>query len=1019
MKKYYVLILLMVVLNLYAYNPAFVRQPAISPDGSTVCFTYMSDLWIVDFAGGEAKRITVTGSEESNPSYSPCGEFIAFNTDRNGVNQIFVVPSEGGQAQLVSDENLFVRDWFADGESLLAVGTEIGSRRVSMFRVPIQQQRPVMITEIGGHFCHLSKNNDKIIFSRKGYPYRPAYKGSMAGELWEYDLNKKEYTQLSFSTYTDRYPLYSHVNDHIYYAGSDEKRFQLYRAEDYNFDEPIQVSNFNAWSVRNPDIARENDRIAFELFDKIWTYDPEDNELKQLEIKIRQDFLSSKDIREKAAKAGDVFAVSPDGKLIAFTYKYDLFAIPEKGGRVRQLTFDQSGVTNLEIMDDNRTIYFVKHHGGKPQLFRTNIIDLEIECVDALEDKYINYMYKVKDKLMIHYETNDNRMNVGIFDCEKDKFNQIAEGYPIWSRFLAYSEDLNDLFFVIGNHLTWSRQLYHYDRKKDLATPLFSSDQYIGNLYLGKDNHSLFLNHGNEIYRMDLLPLGDFEAEVDHWEEILADEKKSKNNDEKNEFAISHELIDQRLEPLVSSPGFNRVIYVESDSTLYYLNDHNSVRSIRKIDYHGKNDEKIVSTPHQFESFVYNEQNAKLYFSDGENLHSLDLGRKRIEPIQLEFDYKYNEHDLNRSVFEQVWMEFGRGFYDPDMHGVDWDASFERFYPYLDQVYTPGDLKYLIDEMVGEVNASHTGFYHRRDRDAQSLSPAYVGATFKRDDLLEDGIELKEVFRNSTLSQKYGVSNGDILVEVDGKKINADTELGGLFLDKVGEKIEMTILTENGFVDCELKGLSAREQYQLRYDNWVHRRREIVDHLSNETIGYVHIPHMNRRSYNDFITEVFARYFDREALIIDIRDNGGGYIHDMLLDVLKQEYNALVTRRHYARDFVPSPRLVWDRPLALIINEYSYSDAEIFPALFKQAELGPVIGMPTSGSVIGTGSVRFMDGSSMRMPSTGWFTLEGENMEGTGAYPDIMVDMSPEEMIADDDVQLKTAVEEILKELAN
>jgi C-terminal processing protease CtpA/Prc/tricorn protease-like protein len=1019
MKKYYVLILLLVVVNLYAYKPAFVRQPAISPAGTTVCFTYMSDLWIVDFTGGEAKRITVTDAEESNPSYSPCGEYIAFNSDRNGVNQIFVVPSEGGQARLVSEENLFVRDWFADGESLLAVGTEIGTRKVSMFRVPIQQQRPVMITEIGGHFCHLSKDNNKIIFSRKGYPYRPAYKGSMAGELWEYDLEKKEYTQLTFNTFTDRYPLYSHVNDYIYYAGSDKLRFQLYRAEDYKFEEPTQLTDFDTWSLRNPDIARMNDRIAFELFDKIWTYDPEGDKLKELEIEIKQDFLSSKDIREKAAKASEVFAISPDGKLIVFSYKYDLFAIPEKGGKVKQLTFDQAGIEHVEIVN-NQSIYFVKHHEGKPQLFKTKITDLNnIEQIDVLKDKYINYLYKAEDKLMIHYELDEERMNVGILDCEKNSFKQIAEGYPIWSRFLAYSEDLNDLFFVIGNHVTWSRELYHYDVKKDVATPLFSSDKYIGNLYLGKDNQSLFLNHGNEIYRMDLLPIGDFDAEVDHWEEILADETKSKDTDVKKEFAISHEMIDQRLKPLVTSPGFNRVIHVESDSTLYYLNDHNSVRSIRKIDYHAKNDEEIISTSHQLESFVYNEKNDKLYYSDGQNLHVLDMNRKKIEPLQLEFDYEYNEHELNRSVFEQVWLEFGRGFYDPEMHGVDWDASFQRFSSFLDQVYTPNDLKYIIDEMIGEVNASHTGFYPRRDRDAQSLSAAYIGVLFDRNKLLDEGIELKEIYRNSTLAQKYGISSGDILVEVDGKKITPNTELGSLFLDKEGEKIELNILTESGFVDCEVKGLSAREQYRLHYDNWVSRRREIVDQLSNERIGYVHIPSMNRSSYNEFITEVFARCFDREALIIDIRDNGGGYIHDLLLDVLKQEYNALTTRRHYARDFVPSPRLVWDRPLALIINENSFSDAEIFPMLFKQAELGPVIGMPTSGSVIGTGSVRFMDGSSMRMPSTGWFTLKGENMEGTGAHPDIMVDLSPQEMIADDDVQLKRAVEEILKELAN
>ncbi|MDZ4181561.1 MAG: DPP IV N-terminal domain-containing protein, partial [Candidatus Cloacimonadaceae bacterium] len=284
-------VLLITSLSLFAMEPVFARDPAISADGSEVCFVYDDDLWIVSFKGGNARRLTFTEGAEWGPAWSPDGSFIAFNSNREGSTYPYIMPAAGGEARVIIRETYSISDWFKDSQHLLGVrhNPRFGS---SFYKIPIDGSRPVLLAEIGDRFASLSPDNTKIIFNRYGDPFREAYRGSLNGELWQIDLDTKIYSQLTNTDFTERYPKHSHINDAVYYCASDGERFQLYRSNGMNFSRPLKLTNFPQWSARDINIARKSDRIVFELFDEIWKYDPTrllGEKVTKLEIHIPED----------------------------------------------------------------------------------------------------------------------------------------------------------------------------------------------------------------------------------------------------------------------------------------------------------------------------------------------------------------------------------------------------------------------------------------------------------------------------------------------------------------------------------------------------------------------------------------------------------------------------------------------------------------------------------------------------------------------------------------------------------
>ncbi len=1021
-------LILLLIVNLTAYEPHFMIDPAISPDGNTVCFSYMGDLWTVPFEGGTAKRLTATEGADASPAYSPDGRWIAYYSNFEGFPGTYIMPAEGGLAKLVATQFSWVVDWFSDSKSILVVRS-VPKQGWANYRVYLDGSRPVEIGGIGNVQSAISKDDKKIIYCQHGEPFREKYRGSINGELWQLDLDTDTYTKLTDTELTERYPAISRQTDDVYFCYSDGEIFQIFKAPMNELSQREQLTHFDTWSARDLMIARDNDRIVYEYFDRIGSYDPATGEAKAIPIEIKEQFHDDFNVHKDVKNRFDEFAVSPDGKLIAFRGYYDLFAMPEKGGEVMQLTHDQAGIDDIVIMNDGTTIYFTSFVKGAPQLFRTSVkTPGEIELVKWSKGKAVDQVeWLPTNQLLVFFSKDEVRSQIAIADSNASKFTTIYDK-TVEPQF-ALSPDERYLLFPTKVEGIWDWVLHMYDLEKKQDYELFQSGSYLYGFNWGLDGKTVFFTKDSNISRLDLVPKDDYYKEDDNWKAILEPEeessKKNKDDDEDDEKEADEEIVIEfdlnnmrdRIKTIVSRDGENFIVRVDSDSTFYYFNSYDEELTLRKTDYKGKDDKSIHTFESEVNDFNYNKANDVYYLRQDKKLSKFDIKSKKSTPIDNNYKYSWNRHELNRTVFERVWYEFGQGFYDPKMHGVDWNHEFELYAPYVDDALTPDMLSSIVDEMIGDVNASHTGFYPRKDNTFKVMEPATLGLVLDYKDPLKRGIRIDRVFYQGKLYEPFGIRKGDILLSIDGVEIDRDTDIDKLLMDKVGEKIKLMFDTDDGEKEAIIKGLSYWQEYHLAQAQWVEDRRRTTEELTDGRVAYIHVPAMNWRTYQKFMDDLFTQNYDKQALVLDFRGNGGGNTHDSMIEALTRKAYAQSYSRYYGAKQHPAPHNLWEKPIILLIDEGSFSDGEIFPFLFKHLKLGKIVGMPTSGSVIGTGHITFMDGSSMRMPSNGWFSIDGQNMEGNGVQPDIKVEMTPEQIIQDDDVQLKRAIEEILKEI--
>lgn len=1040
-----VILLSLLSINLYSFEPHFIKDPAISPDGERICFSYKSDLWIVPFMGGKAKRITNSLGDDSNPIFSNNGGFIAYNSNKEGYNATLIIASDGGLSKEVTKDSYTVVDWFKDDESLLVTNRKYRTR-TGFYKINVDNKEVTDLNISGDSYSSLSDDNEKIVFNWLGYHDREAYKGSQNGELWEYNFKRDDYKKLTNTIVTERYPVYSHIGEKnsVYYAGSDGKVFQLFKAVENDFTNPKQLTDFKHWSVRDISIAKKNDRLVFEKFDELWSYNPKGDIISKVEVDVLEDFsLNPQRFAKGSNNNIKSFSVSDNGKLLAFIYKFDLFVVPIKGGEVFQITDDQPGILDLVIANDNKTIFYTAmDKRGNSLLYKTNVKDLEKnEKMSWSDGKYIEELNKNSGGFVtISYSIDEERNRLAIMDSSNTEVIEVIKDDVIWSNFET-DKNLRYAFYSTISPERWTRHLMMYDFKTEKSTNIFNHDGTLSGFKLSSDMKTLLFNYRGTIARLDLVEKEDYYLEKDWWEGVLKEEKddKSKKKDKKSkdkdseeekdldkdkkeivEITLTKDNADTRFSEVVSTNGRNRIIDFISDSTFYYVNYNNDQIDLRKSDIFGKNDKSIYKTKEgKFGNLSYNKKTGSLYTLNNKKISKFNIKSKKFKSINFDFNYYYDKEVLYDKTFSQIWTDFGRAFYDENMHGNDWDEMYDRYSKYMQYCTSGEEFQVIISEMIGELNGSHSEFGAHKEKRVKNIYER-TGLGFELDfkNRPDKGIVFEKIYRKSKLSEVFKIVAGDKLLTVNDKEITRNSDIDPLFFNLVGKRIKLEIETKDSVKTVVLKGLSRWEHYGLFYDDWITVRKEKVDKLSNNRIGYLHIRSMNGSSYNKFYQDLFANNFDKEALIIDVRRNGGGNTHDRLIEVLTKKQYAIGTNRLFGPEKLKTPGDVWDKPLILLMNEYSMSDAEIFPMLFREYKLGKIIGVETSGYVIGTYSnIEMLDGSRIRKPFHGWYRKDGTNLEGNGVKPDIEVRQSFKQMLSDEDVQLQRAVEEILKEV--
>lgn len=1060
-----IMAVVLIITPLLAQSPGFAKDPAISADGKEVCFVFADDLWLVPFTGGIARRLTNTEASEWGPIWSPDGKWIAFKSNREGRTYSYIMPSSGGEAKPIIRETYSVVDWFNDGKHLLAIGYsfEYGS---SFFKLPINGERPILLGEIGEYWASLSPDNKKIVFSRYGDAHRESYTGSLNGDLHLFDIETKNYSKLTQTNYTERYPVFSHFSNSVFYAASDGDNFQLVRVDDLNFERVFTTEELPQFSVRDISIARANDRLVFEHFNEIYKYDPtklSGDRIQKLGIDIAQDTWINP-IREHSMKDELVdYAISPDAKLVSFNYKYDNFVVPVKGGIPKPITTDHSGWAKVEFLSDREMVLF-KHNQGKDSLYRAKV-DKEIVPepikwfgADSLSVRDID-----KDQFgnwQIRYADYKNAGRVALADSLFENIRPMNIENLLISN-LAFNKSGSHAAYCTIDDKHFMRELYIYDFRTDTHTKVLSDQYNISNIHWTKDNRSLLFTRARNLYRLDLVPRDEFEYETDPWDEIfnpkpeedslstetepleLEQTDTESDNDEEIEdeedgFVIDIKMseegtdierpveivwegIDKRIFQLYEGEMSNLYpIKILSDSTFLYLDVswfNQKKGSLKKGDVYGKNSKEEASFSAESNSFkLYNDV---LYYLEESALKSYNINSKQRKDISISLDYSYNVNLLNQRVFEQAWGFFNENFYDPNMHGKNWKAMYDEYLPYTALARGIDEIGSIIDEMVGDLNASHTGFTPRSEGESTYKNMAYLGIEFDYSEVMDVGICIRRVYPNTRLSGFYRIKAGDILTHLDDIAITRFTPIDSILVDKVNKPLKFTILSDNVPISGQIMGMDARSARNMWYEYKTERNRRFVEESTAGRIGYIHIPAMSETNYDDFYRLYFKDNHDKEAVILDFRGNVGGRVHDDIISLLIKEPYAYSSRRSYGNLPRVEPRQGIYVPTIVLVDEHSFSDGEIFPIVYRELKLGKVVGFPSSGAVIGTWTVNLLDGSAMRMPGTGWYKVDGTNMEGTGATPDIIVEHSLNDLVSNNDKQLQRAIEEILQEIVN
>lgn len=1041
------------------------RFPDIHRD--RVAFVYAGDIWVAPASGGSAIRLTADPGLELFPKFSPDGQWIAFTGQYDGDEQVYVMPAEGGIPKQLTfypargplaprwGYDNQVNGWTRDGSAILFRSSRgdswdlTDSRLYTVAREGGFPQAVAMPVAGAGAFA---PDGNRIAYS---FPFRDfrswkRHEGGWAQDIYLFDLTDNSSRQLTDHARADRDPLW--IGDLIYFTSDRDGTNNLFSL-DPGSGTITQLTNYDVWDLRWPSTDGAG-QIVYELNGELVVYDVPQNRATPISIEVLtdgvhmrpsrisvsdnvEDFeLSPKGERALLVARGDVFTVpiehgptrnltnstgahdkharwSPDGSQIAFvsdmTGEEELYVIGQEGGASRQLTSGSSAMMYAPVWSNDNSLLAYGDKNG-----RVYVVDVEggdrTEVVDAVQGQVTDYTWSPRGGyLAFTMNHHSGFSSVYVYDLSERRVHQITSEYfndfsPSWGTKGDYLYYLSDRALApqVGS-FEWN---YVVDR-----------ETYVYALALREDVAHPFPPQSDEVT-------------------VAGDEEEDSSGDDSEEASGPIEidfdgLADRVVRVPITADNLGSLTAVEGQLLYvrggpFYYGRASDVRP----------EIKIFSLKDREESTLVENVSGAALSHDGKKILVRQGGAYAL------YDVKANASGSKKSVstagmmvdrvpareweqiFEEVWRRFRDWFYVENMHGYDWEALREQYRPWLDHVAHRSDLNYVISEMIAELTVSHAyisgGDYLQPERpsfallgarlDLDANSGRYQVGRIYRGDNAEDR------YRTPLMEVGVAVSEGDYILAIDGEELRAPDNPYRVLRDRAGHPLTLTVNDRpdlNGARDVEVNPVSS--ELSLKYNDWVTQKRNQVVEATDGRVGYLHLPDMGSNGIREFIKWYYGQ-IRKEGLVVDVRGNGGGNVSQMILNRLARE----LWGTRFSRTFdLPStyPNQVFYGHMVALINETSASDGDIFPARFKKAGLGPLIGKRTWGGVIGiTNHGTLIDGGTVNVPQFGTNDVDGSwILENRGVEPDIEVENTPESVIAGRDLQLERAIAEVMR----
>lgn len=1059
-----------------------VRYPSYS--NGRIAFTYLGDIWTADETGQNIQRLTVNKARDAYPRFSPDGRWIAFSSDRNGNLDVFIIPAGGGTARQLTFHSAddTVLGWAPDGRGVLFASQRGEDFMGVLYIVSVDGGMPWKAGPDMGNQASFSPDGKRIAYNPKGQVYwRKYYRGAYATDVWIEDISTKKFTQLTDFDGLDSWPMWSNNGDIYFVSDRDGKGLTNIWSTSENGGKAERATSFKSGDVRFPSISSDGKVIVFEHDFGIWKLDTGSKKVTPIHLNIDAETQENATETRGFSSEADDYDLAPSSRRIVISTHGEIFTVPVDEGDIRQVTDGPARDRNVSYSPDGKSLAFISDSSGREELYVTSVDSAgeaqKLTDFDALKNGY-NWSPDSKEIALTASDSKLRKINVAtkqVVELDASRYGNIST--PEWSpdgKWLAYSKSdasrTSDIYLIASSGEDKQPHKVTFD-SYDERSPRFAPDGrklfFVRSDSTGSGGGG-FGSTSVQIYSVGLERL---DRDPDDPEERPEAEStpgapgeagegagvpRRPANRPPHETKVDWAGMKHRTRQVTRMPfPISSFLLAPDSRTIVFVTTEPAGTAATPVIYSIQEDGKRLTRVASggppagegeggggggfgggISNLNISRDGRTLFFSERDGIYSVALGagaaaaaatagqragaegaRRRISfNVRVKIDRPAEWAEM----FGDAWRTMKYRFYDPAMHGMDWDAAKAKYGPLVSDVGDRQELLNIINEMIGELNASHTGAAPPPGgRAAGGVSTGNLGIELEPDSAA-GRYRVTYVYEDGPADKDWvKVSVGDYLVAIGGKQVKAGDEYWQLLNDRLNRKVEVTFNkkpAEDGAWRTRIETINSGAYSNLRYERWVKDRRKKVDELSNGRIGYLHIQAMNQPSLRKFEKEV-REFRNKDAMIIDQRWNGGGNIEQELLAILVQrEYQIWQPRGTEASG---RPFAGYFGPKVVLQNWRSASNAEMFPAGFRALGLGKVIGTPTMGAVIGTGSYSLIDGSTVRTPGVGVYLADPKrtNMENYGVQPDIRVDNSPEDNLAGRDRQLEAAVEELLKQL--
>lgn len=1088
MKKLFLIVLLAVTFQLSA-QPLWMRHNVISPQGDKIAFCYKGDVYVVNAQGGKALQITTNAAYDGDPIWSPDGKQIAFSTDRNGNFDVYLVSAEGGVAKRITTNSAteIPLAFSPDGKEIYftaqiqksAENVQFAAGWITeLYKVSIEGGRPEQVVAVPVSSMSFDKDGKSFLYyDRKGSEnvWRKHHVSSVARDVVYYNAKKKTHTILTTNVGEDRDPRYlPGFKDVVFLSERNNGSFNVYKAPADNLEQVEAVTRFKTHPVRFLSVAN-NGLLCYSYMGEIYTQRI-GGEPQKVNVEIVNDQAEEQLVKQDFKGAGS-FALSGDGKLIAFVSRGEVFVTGvDEYATTKQITHTPQAERSPSFSKDGRTLVYASERDGYWNLYQATIErkeDYNFAYATLIDEKPLfdndgiersNPDYSPDGKEIAFIE---NRNILKVYNIESKKVRQITDGTQHYGS-IGYEWSPDGKWFAI-TLITHMRDPY-----SDVAIVSASGDKMIYNITESAyfDDDPQWVLDGNAILfnsdRYGMRSHASWGSQRDAFIAFLNQEAYDKFRLNKEEYALLKEQEkgkkdDKKDEPKKeekSDKKKDKKDKKDGPATGSGTSKDEKPKESKKmeVDLEHLQDRVIRLTPmsSNLSGMALSKDGEKLYFMtsfekgydlwemdvreksmkitkkmgqggahlvvkddnifllSGGNLQKVDKGGKST-PIKFDATMELDLAAEREYMFNHVFLQTEKRFFMKDHHGVDLDMMKEAYQPFLAHINNNYDFSEMLSEILGELNVSHTGSGYRPSSRGGDAT-AEFGVLLDLD-YKGDGLKIAEVVEGGPFDKKNSkVKAGSIIQKIDGVEITKGMDYYPLLNNKRDKTVLVTVSDGGKTWDETVKPISHGAMNELLYNRWVKHNEETVEKLSNGRLGYVHIRSMGDASYRDVYSQILGKYNLCDGIVIDTRFNGGGRLHEDIEILFSGEKYLEQVVNDSVACVMPSRR--YNKPSVMIIGEANYSNAHGTPWVYKYKKMGSLVGMPVPGTMSSVTWETLQDPSLyFGLPVVGYRTEQGNWLENTQLEPDVKVRNTPEKMAAGVDEQLEAAVKELMKEV--